>query len=105
MKTCNTCGRNQYLWGGESCDFCDADNSGVNDSAEVIGTGTMRINEHGLFASIQEKGWAVAGLLRVVTRGNGDAMDSRRRVALLDLHNSIPRAPKFPFACVVDNSN
>lgn len=34
---CKICGRDAYLWSGDSCDVCDRDNNGLRDIAEPIG--------------------------------------------------------------------
>lgn len=64
MKTCPNCGRESFLWGGESCDVCDADSDGINDRDEPIGIGP--ILGHSLFHA-EDKGFEVvdAGRLQI----------------------------------------
>lgn len=81
---CHQCGRPSYLWGGISCDKCDADSDGVIDATQPLGTGPTRptdtlfpADERGwelvrgsvvtrFRPNYAEKGWEIVGTIRKV---------------------------------------
>ncbi len=58
LLKCPLCSRPAHLWGGDTCDVCDSDNSGINDKDEPIGTDKPL--RHSLFEPAS-KGFVVTG--------------------------------------------
>lgn len=56
---CGYCNRPAYLWGGYTCDACDADGNGIEDQEEVVSMGES-FHVPTLFP-VEEKGWKIVG--------------------------------------------
>lgn len=55
MKSCEFCGREVFLWGGETCDICDSNSDGTLDRHQPVGIETSTAH----FLSPPEKGFVI----------------------------------------------